>query len=36
MGLGDRSDLQKMQLHNLLSGKATGGGNYAWDELQRL
>lgn len=34
-GLGDRSDLQKMQLHNMLNGK-TSGGNYAWDELQKL
>ena len=34
-GLGDRSDLQKMQLHNMLNGK-TSGGNYAWDELMSL
>ena len=36
MGMNNRSDLQKMQLHNLLNGSVTSQGNYTWDELQRL
>ena len=35
-GMGNRSDLEKMQLHNLLAGSVTSNGNYTWDELQRL
>lgn len=35
-GLNDRSDLQKMQLHNLLNGSFTSQGNDTWAELQRL
>lgn len=36
MGMNNRSDLQKMQLHNLLNGATTSQGNYTWNELQRL
>ena len=36
MGMGNRSDLQKALLHNMLSGSTTTEGNYTWDELQRL
>ena len=36
MGLGDRSDLQKAQLHNLLNGSFTSQGNDTWTELMRL
>ncbi len=36
MGLGDRSDLQKSQLHNLLNGSFTSAGYDTWGELQRL
>ena len=36
MGLGDRSDLQKSQLHTMLNGSITSDGNYTWNELQRL
>ena len=36
MGLGDRSDLQKSQLHNLLNGSFTSSGYETWSELQRL
>ena len=35
-GLGDRSDLQKAQLHNLLNGSFTSAGYGTWDELMRL
>ena len=37
MGLGDRSDLQRAQLHNLLNGSySTWNQNAAWNELQAL
>ena len=36
MGLGDRSDLQKSQLHNLLNGSFTSAGYDTWSELMRL
>lgn len=35
MGMKDRSDLQKAQLHNMLEG-STANGNYTWNELMRL
>ena len=35
MGMNDRSDLQKAQLHNMLNGAFTSYGNYTWSELQR-
>lgn len=36
MGMGDRSDLEKAKLHNLLAGSVTDQGNYTWNELQKL
>lgn len=35
MGMGDRSDLEKAQLYNMLKG-STANGSATWDELQRL
>lgn len=35
-GMGSRSDLQKMQLHNLLAGSYTSMGMDTWSELQRM
>ena len=36
MGMGDRSDLEKSKLYNMLSGSVTDQGNKTWNELQRL
>ena len=36
MGMGDRSDLEKAQLYNILKETYTGAGYSTWAELQRM